>query len=231
VSSATERTSEETYSLDDPLFGTLAPSNLTSGRGGVGGEYTDSLWVRAIRNGINKDGNPMAIMPSNYFYKFSDDDVGAIVAYLKTVPPVDNEQKETNLGPLGRILILVEKDILPAQVIDHAAPRPVSVPPGVTKEYGEYLETVCAACHGEHLWGGAVPGESPSAPKAANLTTLGQSGSEREFVQVLRTGATPYGKQLDPEIMPWNRFSLLDDNELQAIWLFIRSLEPREFEK
>jgi hypothetical protein len=47
----------------------------------------------------------------------------------------------------------------------------------------------------------------------------------------LRTGATPYGKQLDPEIMPWNRFSLLDDDELQAIWLFIRALEPREFEK
>ena len=173
----------------------------------------------------------MVIMPSNYFYKFSDEDVGAIVAYLKTLPPVDNEQKETNLGPLGRILVLVEKDLLPAQVIDHDAPRPVSPPPGVTREYGEYLATVCAACHGDNLSGGAVPGESPSAPKAANLTTLGQSWSESDFVQVLRTGATPYGKQLDPEIMPWNRFSLLDDDELQAIWLFIRALEPREFEK
>jgi hypothetical protein len=147
------------------------------------------------------------------------------------LPPVDNEQKETKLGPLGRILALVEKELLPAQVIDHDAPRPASVPPGVTREYGEYLAVVCSDCHGEHLSGGAVPGEDPSAPKAANLTTLGQSWSESDFVQVLRTGAIPYGKKLDPEIMPWNRFSLLDDDELKAIWLFIGALESREFEQ
>lgn len=216
---------------DDPVFGTLAPSNLTSGRGGVGGEYTDAQFVRAIRNGINKDGNPLAIMPSNYYNVINDEDVGAIVAYLKSLPPVDNEQAETKLGPLGRILTVVEKELLPAQIIDHDAPRPPSVPPGITREYGEYMTTVCAVCHGEHLSGGPVPGESSSAPKAANLTTLGQSWSESDFVQVLRTGATPYGKQLDPEMMPWNRFNLLDDVELQAIWLFIRALEPREFEQ
>ncbi len=216
---------------DDPLFGTLAPSNLTSGRGGVGGEYTDMLFVRAIRNGINKDGNPMAIMPSNYYNIIGDEDIGAIVAYLKNLPPVDNEQKETNLGPLGQILVLVEKELLPAHIINHDVPCPVPPAPGITKEYVEYLASVCGACHGEHLSGGSVPGEPPSAPKSANLTTLGQSWSERDFVQTLRTGATPYGKQLDPELMPWNRFKLLDDDELQAIWLFIRSLEPREFEK
>ena len=216
---------------DDPLFGTLAPSNLTSGRGGVGGEYTDMLFVRAIRNGINKDGNPMAIMPSNYYNIIGDEDIGAIVAYLKSLPPVDNEQKETNLGPLGQILVLVEKELLPAHIINHDVPCPVPPAPGITKEYVEYLASVCGACHGEHLSGGSVPGEPPSTPKSANLTTLGQSWSERDFVQTLRTGATPYGKQLDPELMPWNRFKLLDDDELQAIWLFIRSLEPREFEK
>jgi hypothetical protein len=53
--------------------------------------------------------------------------------------PVDNEQKETNLGPLGRILVLVEKDLLPAQIINHDAPRPVPPAPEVTKEYGEDL--------------------------------------------------------------------------------------------
>ena len=213
---------------DDPLFGTLAPSNLTSGRGGVGGEYTDMLFVRAIRNGINKDGNPMAIMPSNYYNIIVDEDIEAIAAYLKSLPPVDNEQKKTNLGPLGLILVLVEKGLLPAQIINHDAPRTVPPAPGITKEYGEYLASVCAACHGEHLSGGSVPGEPPYAPKSANL---GQSWSERDFVQALRTGTTPYGKQLDPELMPWNRFKLLDEDELQAIWLFIRSLEPREFEK
>jgi mono/diheme cytochrome c family protein len=66
----------------DPFFGILAPSNLTSGRGGVGGEYTDMFFVRAIRNGINKDGNPMAILPSNYYNIIGDEDIGAIAAYL-----------------------------------------------------------------------------------------------------------------------------------------------------
>jgi|TARA_B110000263_G_scaffold199211_1_gene178203 hypothetical protein len=82
---------------------------------GLGGEYSDTLFVRAIRNGINKDGNPMDILPSNYNNIIGDEYIGAIVAYLKSLPPVDNEQKKTNLGPLGRILVLVEKDLLPAQ--------------------------------------------------------------------------------------------------------------------
>lgn len=76
--------------------------------------------------------------------------------------------------------------------------------------------------------GGSVPGEPLSAPKSANL---GQSWSERDFVQTLRTGTTPNGKQLDLELMPWNRFKLLDEDELQVIWLFIRTLEPRGFEE
>ncbi len=77
---------------DDPLFVTLAPSNLTSGRGGVGGEYTDMLFVRAIRNGIDKDGNSMAIVPSYYYNIIGDEDIGSIVAYLKSLPPVDNDE-------------------------------------------------------------------------------------------------------------------------------------------
>ena len=147
------------------------------------------------------------------------------------MPPVDGEEKRTNLGPLGRILTLVEKELLPAQVIDHDAPRPTSPAPGTTREYGEYLAVVCAACHGEHFSGGAVPGESSDAPKAANLTTLAQSWSEEDFIQAMRTGATPIGKQMDAKYMPWNRFRTLSDDELKTLWLFFGTLEPREFEQ
>ena len=100
--------------LPGTLLTTLAASNLTSGLGGKGREYTDIDFVRAIRHGIGKDRKSLVIMPSQYFNKFSDEDVGAIVAYLKSLPPVDNEDAHTSLGPLGRIIALFDTEILPA---------------------------------------------------------------------------------------------------------------------
>ena len=166
---------------EDPVFGKLAPSNLTSGLGGKGGEYTDIDFVRAIRHGIGSDGKPLVIMPSQYFYKFSDRDLGEIVAYLKSLPPVDNEDANTSLGPLGRIIALFDSEILPARIVDHEAARPATPPVGVTKEYGEYLTTVCSACHGDHLSGGEVP--DPDSPPAPNLTLLTRAGwSEQDLI-------------------------------------------------
>lgn len=217
---------------DDPVFGTLAPSNLTGGRGGVGGTYSNIDFVRAIRHGVGSDGKPLVVMPSQYFYKFSDEDLGAIIAYLKNLPPVDNERAKTSLGPMGRVLALFDAELLPAREIDHEAGRPATPAGGVTKEYGGYLATICAACHGEHLSGGSVVGEEPGAPKAPNLTLLVRAKwSEGDFVKALRTGVTLSGRRLDPEFMPWDSFANLTDDELKAIWLFLSSLEPRRSEK
>ena len=215
---------------EDPVFGKLAGSNLTAGRGGVGGTYSDIDFVRAIRHGVGSDGKPLVIMPAQHFNRFSDDDVGAIVAYLKDLPPVDNEEAKTGFGPLGRIFALFVGEALPARIIDHDAPRPVAPPAGVTKEYGEYLTEMCTICHGEHLSGGSVPGESGDAPKAPNLTLLVRANwTEDNFITVLRTGVNLSGKRLDPEMMPWNRFTNMTDDELQALWLYFSSLEQREF--
>ena len=182
---------------EDPVFGKLAPSNLTSGLGGKGGEYTDIDFVRAIRHGIGTDGKPLVIMPSQHFYELSDDDLGAIVAYLKSLPPVDNEDANTSLGPLGRIIALFDSEILPAREIDHEAARPATPAVGVTKEYGDYLTMMCSVCHGEHLSGGDVPGER-DAPQAPNLTLLPRAGwSEQDFFTALRTGVNTSGDQMD----------------------------------
>ena len=216
---------------DDPVFGHLAPSNLTAGLGGIGGEYTDIDYVRAIRHGIGQDGKSLVVMPSQHFNKIGDEDLGSIIAYLKSLPPIDNELDETSLAPIGKIFTLLEADLLPASVIDHEAPRPPTPPVGVSAAYGEYLAAVCAACHGEHLSGGTVPGDDPG-PKAPNLTALPQATwTEADLITALRTGVTLTGKQLDPEFMPWDRFANLTDDELKAIWLFLSSLQPREFEK
>ncbi len=62
-------------------------------------------------------------MPLAAFNKISDEDLGAVIAYLKTLPPVDNALDESGLGPLGRILAVFEGGLLPATLIDHTAPR------------------------------------------------------------------------------------------------------------
>ena len=90
---------EGTMISDDPLFGRIAASNLISGKGGVGGRFGDIEFVRAIRHGVRPDGTSLIIMPSNLFSQISGPDLGAIIAYLKSVPPVDNELPATAAGP------------------------------------------------------------------------------------------------------------------------------------
>ena len=80
----------------DSFFEKVMPKNLTSGRGGIGGAFTDEDYVRAIRHGIGKDGEALVIMPAEEYYKISDDDLGAMIAYLKTLPHVDNELGESS---------------------------------------------------------------------------------------------------------------------------------------
>jgi cytochrome c553 len=217
--------------FEDPLMGRLAPSNLTTGEGGVGRTYTDEDWVRAVRHGVLPSGRAGIAMVSNIFHHLSDADVVAIVAYVKSLPPVDNVVPTTRLGPLGRAYLLIsETDILPAAGLDHTAPRPPDPVPGVTAEYGQYLAHVCTFCHAENYAGFADPEGQSTDPMPANLTPAGNLArwTEADFLTTLRTGQTPEGKHLDPEAMPWRSFGQMTDDELKAIWLFLQTLPPAE---
>jgi mono/diheme cytochrome c family protein len=75
-----------------PPFGTLYAPNLTTGAGGVGA-MPDAMWERALRHGIGVDGRTLFIMPAHEYAHLSDEDLGALVAYIKTMPPVDNQTK------------------------------------------------------------------------------------------------------------------------------------------
>jgi hypothetical protein len=205
----------------------VVASNLTSGKDGIGGRYTDVDFVRAIRHGVGDDGRDLVIMPSNYFTKMGDNDLGAIIAYLKSLPPIDNELPTTSMGPIGRIISLLESELVPVRVIDHEAPRPAEVAPGVTAEYGKYRALLCPICHGDDLTGGTVPGEGGDVPKAPNITAAGalRVYDEAAFLTTLRTGIARSGRQLDNEFMPWKRFGQMTDDELKAIWLYLQSLK------
>ena len=104
----------------DPL-GTIDSANLTSGDGGVGQEYaSDQDYVNAIRHGIDPAGKPI-FMPAVYSTSYlSDEDLGAIIAYMKSVPPVDQKTNGHHFKPLAKImLVLGVLPPLPVEVVSH----------------------------------------------------------------------------------------------------------------
>jgi mono/diheme cytochrome c family protein len=215
---------------DDPALGRLIADNLTAGSGGVGSSYDDADWVRAIRHGVGPDNRPLLFMPAHEFYYLSDADLGALLAYVKSVPAVDNEFPENAAGPLARVMLVTgQLDLLPAELIDHDSPRPEAPAAGVTAEYGKYLTIGCAGCHGPAFSGGPIPGGDPSWPPAANLTPGGNlvNWTEAEFIDAFRTGIRPEGERFD-EAMPYEAVGRMSDDELKAIWLFLQSLPAIE---
>lgn len=218
--------------IDDPPIASIYASNLTAGAGGIGQSYADEDWVRAIRHGVRPDNTPLLVMPSQIYYYYSDEDIAAIIAYAKSVAPVDNTLPDRGIGPVGRVLFTAGMLPAPAaELIDHTGPRPQAPEPGVTAAYGEYIAgRGCADCHGADYAGGAVPGSPPGAPPAPNLTPAGDlaTWSEEDFISTIRSGFTPAGRQLDSDEMPWPTYSKMTDAELQAVWLFLQELLPAQ---
>jgi mono/diheme cytochrome c family protein len=221
--------------LEDPAVGRVVASNLTSGLGGVGSEYTDPGWARAIRHGIRADGTPLLFMPSTEFYYLSDEDLGAVIAYVKSAPPVDHELPPSTVSWTGRIVMTLVPAItfIPAELIPHDEPRPAAPEVGITAEYGEYLTLSCKVCHGLTMSGGPIPGFPSSWPPAPNLTfgtgSALPSWTEAGFIETIRSGVTPEGRKVRGEFMPWGSYKFMSDDELKAVWLYLQSLPKVEY--
>jgi mono/diheme cytochrome c family protein len=213
--------------MDEAPFGLIVAPNLTSGQGGIGGSNSDSDWVRAIRHGIGHDGRGLAFMPSQYYYHYDDEDLGAIIAYVKSVPPVDHQLPARSLTFPGTFILSMLIGV-PAANLDHTA-RPPAPEPGATAAYGEFLTIVagCQECHGTNLAGRV---EETGPPPGPNLTPGGElaNWAQTDFITAIRNGVTPKGKVLDPELMPWPTFGNMTDEELEALWLYLESLPARE---
>ena len=216
--------------MDEPVVAKLYAGNLTPGKGGIARDFTDADWERAIRHGIGKDGKPLLLMPAQEFFELSDGDLGALIAYLKTLPPVDNELPASSVGPLGKLLFVAGKmPLVPAELVDHSANHPDAPTAGVTVEYGRYLTTGCVSCHGRDFSGGKIPGSPPDWPPASDLTPSGnlKNWTESDFIQAMRTGVKPEGKKFSP-VMPYQSLKAMTDEELKAVWLFLKSLPGTE---
>jgi hypothetical protein len=134
---------------------------------------------------------------------------------------------------LARVLMVTGVlPAIPAERLRGSAMKPMTITPSPTAEYGGYLANVagCKGCHGQGLSGGKIAAGDPSWGPAANLTPSGNLGkwTEAEFVQTLRTGTRPDGVALKAP-MPWKIVGRMTDDELHAVWLYLRSVPARPF--
>jgi mono/diheme cytochrome c family protein len=213
--------------VDDGVMGRLYAANITRGKGGLD-TYSDADYVRSIRHGIGRDQRPLLAMPAASFFPMDDDDLAAVIAYLKSVPAVDVVVPPKRIGPLARVLYLAtDFPLIEAEEIPHGDPRRPPVPSGVTREYGNYLTTIggCKGCHLPELNGG-VPVEKNVF--SANLTPTGiGKWTEADFRKAMRNGIRPDGRVISA-VMPWPYLRHMTDEELGAIWIYLRSLPPKD---
>lgn len=214
------------YVVNNPgAEGVIVAPNLTSGEGGLGATYITQDWVRTIHHGITPGKRSVLIMPSLFFDQLSQEDLAATIAYLQTIPPVDNVLPKTKPGPLVYALIGLGPftEAMSALQIDHEASYASTPEENAAPEYGAYLVEIaqCRACHGSQLAGGQACSSCPIGP---NLTPGGSLSrwTEEDFINALRTGQEPSGRQI-ANYMPWEFFRGMTDTELRAIWAYLNA--------
>ncbi|WP_020571138.1 cytochrome c [Neolewinella persica] len=223
-------------------FGELYSANITNHPTTGVGRYSDQELVHLLRTGLRPDGSQLIpIMPR--LNKVSDEDIGAIIAFLRSdnpmVEPVDQQWPRLKPGFLAKALLRLA--FKPAEM-----PRePVVAPPLIDlPAHGEYLANAlfdCFKCHSASFTSNndAVPslsegyyeGGNPLSDMkgnlvpSANLTPHPEHGlggwSLRDFSLAVRSGQRPDGQVLS-DAMP--RYAGLTDEELAAIWAFLQKL-------
>jgi mono/diheme cytochrome c family protein len=210
-------------------IGTFTGPNITAAS--PAGAYTDGELARLILHGVKKDGRSVRFMPAHEINWLPDDDLVAIISYVRTVPPVEKASGPMELGVLAKVLD--RHDMIPIDIarrIDHGK-RETAPPPAPTAAYGAFLARACTGCHGPTLSGGKIPG-APSEMAIPSNITPDATGLEKwtyaDFEKLLATGVRPDGRKLDP-MMPFESLGKMNDVEKQALWAYLQSVPAKKF--
>ena len=226
---------------DEPGLGTIPVPNITSEmETGVGG-WTDGELIRAIREGVDNKGLVLfPVMPYSAYKDMSDNDVRAVVAYLRTLPQVANEIPARKLAfPLNMVFSLFTPKRVPVSNV----PDP---PPGDPIVLGKYLVALgrCSECHTPFKSGGFEPdmskymagGRPYSGPwgttYSANLTPDKETGlgehADDEIIMLLRTGRHESEELRPPMSLLVPHLKQVTSEDLDAIVAYLRSIPPIE---
>ena len=201
------------------------------------GSVPDSAIARALRYGVGHDGR--ALLPFMEMQGLSDDDLQAVVSYLRTQPPVRNPVSPHHFNALGKVV----KATALAKPVGPSATPPARSPRGASVETGRYLVesvSLCWSCHTERSqmtgaltgprFGGTTgftetddPTHSWSPPNITSDPETGWLGktTEDQFVARFRQGRLIPGSP-----MPWQAFSRIAEDDLRAIYRYLKSVPP-----
>lgn len=215
-------------------IGTIITPNLTPHATGIG-KWSDPEIARALRYGVGADGR--ALLDMMPFHNTSDEDIIAILSYLRQQPAIEKVTPPNDWNAMGKAIY--------AFVMEPVGPEggevPKSVKADTTAKYGEYLANYVANCRGCHtnrdLKTGAYVGEyyaggfaMPSSTTPGiicvtpNLTPHEGTGriaswSQDQFIKRMRAGRIIPGSE-----MPWEPFQKFSDNDLKAIYAYLQTL-------
>jgi mono/diheme cytochrome c family protein len=217
--------------------GKFYPRNLTPDSATGLGNVPDRAIARALRYGVGHDGR--ALLPFMEMQGLSDDDLQAVVSYLRTQPPVRNPVPAHQYTLLGKVV----KATALAKPVGPAATPLVRAPRGASVETGRYLvESValCWACHTQRSqatgaltgprFGGSTGFTESDDPRRSwsppNITSDGETGrlgrlTEDQFVARFRQGRVIPGSP-----MPWQAFSRLAEDDLRSIYRYLKTVPP-----
>ncbi len=224
--------------LNLPAPNRIVAPNISSDPEYGAGKWKDADFVRALRQGIGHDGRTLyPLMPYQYFRNLSDEDLASVIVFERSQAPVHIERPKTVLTDD------MKKLFQPPPPLAHVADPDRSD----RVAYGKYLVTVghCDACHsptdaqGNNLPGLEFSGGAPLTgnwgPDPTKLITVASlnltpdpSGigyfDEKLFIEAIRTGSVK-ARPLS-NIMPWAFFRNLTDDDLKAIFAYLRTLKP-----
>jgi mono/diheme cytochrome c family protein len=178
-------------------------------------QQSDAELDRAIRHGVAADGRTLWVMPSEAFAQLSDAEAADLLAYLRSFAPRGVKQPHIQVGPVGRVGVLLGKfDSAPTALEKARDRRPADL--GVELAQGRSLARACAECHGADLKGGGATG-------APDLTIAGAYDAE-DFEKLLRTGMAAGNRKvgLMTEIAPV-RFNVWSHEEIGALHAYLKA--------
>ena len=163
-------------------------------------------------------------MPVDHYQHLSDADLGAMIAYYRSLPPVDNERTALELTLLARLMIDLglSGPVVRAAQLDHSRRR-LSPP----REPGAYLVEIggCTFCHGAALSGRPGPRAGRTARACADAR---QPHRHARLRRLRRPRCVPAraadGHAIDPKFMPWQGYRRMTDDELREIWAYLQRL-------
>ncbi|EJE54890.1 cytochrome c1, partial [Acidovorax sp. CF316] len=145
----------------------LAGPNITAA--GVVARYQPEDWNSAIRHGVKPNGRPLLVMPSEDYNRLTNDDLNALVSYIRQLPAKEGTPAAIELPRPAWVLYGLGLIPDAAARIDHQLAPSRPVPAGVTVANGQYVANMCIGCHGANLAGGKIPGGPPDWPGAAGI--------------------------------------------------------------